>query len=470
MKKQNQSQTTYSGFSLVEALLSIAIFSATAVIIINTMIYVQDSNIAAANLQRATKLAAEAIEISQGLQNENFSILTNGNYRLTVNSGKYVLSTGVETINGFNREIIIDSTGLDTYEKRVTSRVTWYNRVGGLKTVENQAILSDWQRVIVQGWTNPTVATVIDTPGTQNIVDLEIEGNFLYILQDNGSFLVYSLANPNSPTFVNSTTMSTGTFRFSNDLNLFAIASSSNTQEMGIIQHNATPTLLQSFNLNGNSDAINTKLTPTRLYVLRSYAGNLPAIPPATQEYSLSIYSRSGTTFTLVGNSLLSTRTISTFAIYGDYAYIGSNRSLEEIAIVNATNASAPVILTGINLPGNNSIQAMTTYGTTLFVASSNSLIYVYSLANPAVPSLITSISVPANVYAIKAEDNKLFIVTRTTGSQFRVIDITTIGSPVNLATLSIADTFYDVEYSTALNRVYLGSSGNNTELRVITP
>lgn len=135
---------TNPAFSLVEAVLSIALFVLIVSGLVGAIVYVDQTAVTAGMHGRATQLAEEGIEAARSIRDKSFSNLTEGSFGLSNTDGTWSLSPTPDTTGIFTREINI--TTVSPGVKEIVSTVTWsYNlqRAGSVTMITR---LSDWRK------------------------------------------------------------------------------------------------------------------------------------------------------------------------------------------------------------------------------------------------------------------------------------------------------------------------------------
>ncbi|HAT73706.1 MAG: hypothetical protein US30_C0007G0048 [Candidatus Moranbacteria bacterium GW2011_GWF2_36_839] len=157
------------GFTLIESLLAISVFSLLVMTFVGAMIYGQESERTAGERARATFLAEEGLEAVRNIRDANFATIVNSptTYGLAVSGNVWTFSGTQDVMNGyFTRKITIsDLSPVDFNAKRVISEVTWQQtpqRTGTITLSEN---ISRWQSLhrggmLVYGNGGTTVDTI----------------------------------------------------------------------------------------------------------------------------------------------------------------------------------------------------------------------------------------------------------------------------------------------------------------------
>ncbi len=137
------STTKQSGFSLVEALLSIALFALLIGTLISGALYGQQSVILAGNRERATALAEEGLEAVRNLRDTSYTNLTPGTYGLANDNQRWILQPSPDQTGIFARSITITSVAEGTAE--VVATVTWQWVTTHSNSVVLTTYLTNWK-------------------------------------------------------------------------------------------------------------------------------------------------------------------------------------------------------------------------------------------------------------------------------------------------------------------------------------
>ena len=131
------------GFSLVEVILSAAVFALLIMAIVGAIIYGRESTEVAGSKSRAIAFADEGIEVIRNLRDQSFANLTDGTHGLAISSGEWVL-LGASDVNGvFTRQIEIGTINENT--KSVTSTVTWQQTPSRTGRVVVSSRITNWR-------------------------------------------------------------------------------------------------------------------------------------------------------------------------------------------------------------------------------------------------------------------------------------------------------------------------------------
>lgn len=133
---------TRTGFSLIEVILSIAIFVLLVTAFAGAYLYGQEATMLAGNRARAVMLAEEGIEAARNLRDPAFSNLVDGNYGISTSSNQYSFVAGSDSDGFFNRSINISSASAQ--RKDVTAQVTWQQNPQRTGAVTIVTRLTNW--------------------------------------------------------------------------------------------------------------------------------------------------------------------------------------------------------------------------------------------------------------------------------------------------------------------------------------
>ncbi len=138
--------TKKNGFSLVEVILSSAVFVLLVTALVGAYLYGQEATALAGNRARANMLAEEGLEAVRNIRDENFSNLIDGTYGLSTSGNQWNLSGLQDTSDIFTRSVSISSA--DANRKNIVSTVTWQQNPQRTGTVSLASHLTFWQKVV----------------------------------------------------------------------------------------------------------------------------------------------------------------------------------------------------------------------------------------------------------------------------------------------------------------------------------
>lgn len=174
MHHRTKRMTITSGFSLVEALLSISLFAISVTFLVGAIVYGQSVIQTSTQRARASFLAEEGLEALRNMRDASFSNLTDGTFGVGVIGNQWALS-GAQDVNGiFTRRVTI--APIDAYTKQITSVVTWTQNLQRNGTSTAVTYLTDWQRAggTQASFTAANASNAALTNGGQNLTGITL--------------------------------------------------------------------------------------------------------------------------------------------------------------------------------------------------------------------------------------------------------------------------------------------------------
>ena len=139
-KKNNSSV----GFSLIEAVLAVSLFSLVLLALISAIIYGRESIALSGIRSRALLIAEEGQEALRNIRDEKFSNLVDGTHGLATTSNQWVLSGTSDVTDIFTRQIQIGT--INGHIKVATTTVTWQPKEGRSGQITLTSYLTQWRR------------------------------------------------------------------------------------------------------------------------------------------------------------------------------------------------------------------------------------------------------------------------------------------------------------------------------------
>jgi chitodextrinase len=361
----------------------------------------------------------------------------------------------------------------------------------------NTAFVADNSSVQVVNIATPTAPTIV-TSLADTAAAAVVSGNRLYTT-DGGSFRVFDITTPAAPTLLNSSnsfgsqnlditgsnvlladpdvTSTTGGLYIENVSSLppvvtaqvydfngesgvavsgtLAVVGGVKTFKVVSLANPAVPVVTGSLTATalGGASLINVAINGTTAYALVSVGGN----PGHTDLVVIDVSTPSapairGRVSLTAGDAL---------ALSGSYAYVAA--ATAGFAVVNISNPASPTIASTLAF-GAGTATDVKVAGGYAYVADSSSL-QVVNIANPAAPTIATTLANSGSAASILG--SRLYT---TDGGTFRIYDITTPSSPVQLsATTSYGATGVAVIGTTAyLDTPAQAHSDANGGVRVV--
>lgn len=452
-------------FTTAEVLLSISVFLIVVVGLAGAYSYSVQSASTATIMARANYIANEGLEATRNIRDANFFNLSNGTYGLSTAGGTWSFSGTSDIVDIFTRQTTIST--IDANTRQATVSITWPSSFGSNSITQSQ-YFTDWRRFVatIGNWANPSIQSFINPLDSGTIVSLKQSGNYIFAVRNTATnnFIVIDISNLASPVQVATLTVSPTPSYVSISNNYAYISSSSDTQELVVVNiaNPLIPSLAGSLDLTGNADAQGTYIVGNVLYLLRSQSSE-------HEYYSIDIANPSAP---VVLSSIQSTNTANRMYVLGNYAYIASSNNGQEVEILNITNPSSISSAGAFNLSGNSDAISINSFGTTLAVGRVGGELALINATNPTSLSLISTYTAGGDIREIAFGNTNqyIFLATLHTTQEFKVVDITNIQTPVLLGNLNMAGGLYTITYDSIQDRAYAGGVDTNPEFVIVRP
>ncbi|MBI3618989.1 hypothetical protein HY213_03060 [Candidatus Peregrinibacteria bacterium] len=266
------------GTLLLDVILGIALFMIFLGALGTTLINGEEATEASGDRVRGTSIAQQAIEASQSIRDQDFSLLTVGTHGVRVNSttGKWEFNGSQSSSSGgYLTSVTVDS--MSDGSVFVTATTTWTripNRPGG---VSLSMILSNWQKSLQIGnWGTFTLtgSYIVTGGGTPLFNDVALSGNFAYVSSETSGggagLYILDVSTPTNPVRVNSS-FSLGYAGYAIAIRnsvLYILTSDANGEIKAYdISTPASPVFLTSYDLPGGGAAKALFIYGSKLYV-----------------------------------------------------------------------------------------------------------------------------------------------------------------------------------------------------------
>lgn len=465
-----------AGFSLLELIFAIALFSIATGAIISLTIHAQINNSISASSAQAERLAEQGIEAARAIRDNNFLSLTAGDHGVTDTNGYWEFNGASDTIENFyerkvtvedayrdgDGEIVVGPTAnIDLDTKKVSSTVEW-EQEGVEQEIQLISYLSnhrgqDWIETLTENefnegnFNNTTVIETSSPPAdngsivlrasdlyaddliTANIldkgVDVAVAGNYAYTVtaDNNRSFVVVDISDIADPDRIDELDINGG----GTDVKIagnYAYVTTDKQENGLVIVDISTPsdTIMASF-LDINSNKGNNILLHQSL------------------AYITTDNSNEGLIVVNVGNplapTLVNTLDINNkangMAIKDNYLYVAVDESQDGLAILDISNPHSPVLMNTVDLgQTGDDVIIKDNY---LYVTSKKTF-QIYDLTNPLNPQLLQNIAVSHDVNDIALWGPYALVTTHDQSNGLAVFDITTPASAYFINYLGIDD------------------------------
>ncbi len=478
--KKEYSLLTKQGFSSVEVLLAIALFSIVILSLAGGLAFSVQSNFETSFQTKASLLAEEGIEAVRAIRNEDFSNLVNGNYGLNFAGNTWQLTGNSDTTEEFTRQIQISD--FDANTKQVVSTVTWIKSTGQPGIVSFTTYFTDWQyEVDISGGPNPPPtptypagdwSTIVQSgtlnlSGNNNSSDIWVDGNYMYVLRDSGTeFEVFDITDPINPVQVGSTNSGPSqAWSFTKQGNYMYIVARSNNEEFSVINVTdpSNPFETDSIDLAGNSDGRGLHIEGNYAYVIQSGSNQDLAIIDITDKSNINL---------VAAEDLISGAEILKI---GSYVYIATLNSSNELQVVDVSDPLNPNGVATLNATGSSNCESLRRYAPNKIVMGCNTgrVIFI-DITNPASPTEILSYQTLAiddiNQIEVGNDNKYLWLVGDDNAYEVIVLDITDDTAPVHIGSFNTNGDLNGAYYNKFTDILYAAGENNIEEVYIFTP
>ncbi|MDQ3076040.1 MAG: hypothetical protein M3Q34_02840 [bacterium] len=453
------------GFSLVEIILSSALFSLLVVALVGAYLYGQESTMLAGNRARANMLAEEGLEAVRNIRDAGFSNLSDGTFGLTTTSNEWNLAGSSDITDIFTRQIIVST--IDTKRKLVTANITWQQNPQRTGSVSLATRITNWIASGIGNWSIPLQASQINIAGTQNGVKVEALGNYAYMVRTDGvpDFLVIDVSNPANPVMVGSLSLTGIPQNIFVSGNYAYVVNSDDNQELQIIDISvpALPTVVGTYNDAGTEDARGVFVAGTRAYLALNGGNDLVvvnvAVPTAPAFIGGLILNGEG--YEVVQSS--------------SHAYVTTSENTRELQVVNVSVPATPVFAGSLDLATTTDAIPIAITGSTVFLGQGTNF-HTVNINVPGTPALLGTVGVLGALNDISLNlgngNTYAFIATSHATFEFKVINVVNLATPVILGQFNVAGTspLLGMAYDQALDRAFGVSTSDVEEFIVFAP
>lgn len=492
-----------SGFSLVEILLAISIFSiftiGIAYLSLDTL--GRDATVKISN--EALLYAQEGLEATRNIRDKDFLALENGTYGLTLVSNSWSYNEAPELIDNFyERTITIsdvyrdeggniseDGITVDDDMKKVESAISWMQNGLIPRSIILTEYLSNWRTDDIlrttctefsSGTFDNTEVTALPGPPTDNCGiritelvgettyvsssdvgkhgnDVTVEGNYAYLATEdtNRGLNIIDISNRQIPTIVGYKNLGGKGRYIVKDGNYvyLGVEKSSSGEAIVDVTNPASPLTASTINLGdyGNQPAV----TGNYLYATISQITN-----------GLKIYNITTKSSPTISRTVNLASTISVLKIRGNYAYVGLVNNTSGFKILDISNPTNPVLVGSLNVGGQ--VKAVELNGNIAYVGinnTSNSL-KIIDITNPAAPSLVTSIDTNGKIEDLVVSGNYLYAAIDKVGAGLAAINISNTYAPYYLYSFDIGGKGTGIDADT--DHIYISTDTANRGMVIV--
>lgn len=431
------------GFALIEVLLSSSLFLIIVIFSVTSYLYGQEAAALSGKRNRALLYASNDLEALYDLRDNNFNNLpTGGPYHLSTTTGSWQISSGSISSNGFTRSIFIEE--IDTNRLKASSTVIWKQNEQREGKIELSLLLSNWQRFVSNtgNWANPNLESVYNFSQQKNGNDVATSGDYAYVITSNvnPNFFIFNISGV-MPILESSLSLDKDLNRIIVSGDFAYIGGDDNKNEIQIldISDKNNPSLVSSYNTNGNGDVYGLFLSGDYLY-FSSYLGK------GKKDQELFILDVSNPNNPSLVSSIDLEDTLSDIKVIGNYLYASSyddNRELQIFDISNPLNITriSSLDLAGVNGDSNGLALEVLESGDYTFVSRENGYINIIDTSSKNTPNLVTGTSIFASNISTDLQifnnENYLAVANSEIDKELKIYDISDIQS---IAELSVFD------------------------------
>lgn len=462
LRMMNKRLKRIRGFSLVEVLLSIAVFLLLAMGLVSAILYGEESTALAGKQARAMLLAKEGLEAVRSIRDADFANLSAGTHGLATTGGAWTLSGSSDTEDIYTRSVTLTQVDANTF--LAESQVTWDQNLQRSGTIILPAYFTYWQESVSGGWGAPSLAGTFNIPGNSNGFKIAVSGDYAYLTLQTGSgsnFFVIDISDSDNPTVAGSANANGTPYDVAISGNYAFVTSNSNTQELQVfnISNPASPTLADTLNLSGNNDARGIFIEGSVAYIARA-SGDLHTInisnPTNVSELDRVDF----------GGSL------NDVVVFGGNAYAASSDNGSEFKVINVSNPSSISLRTSYNLSGNSNAMSIAAYpgGNAVFVGRSGGDFASFDVSNPASPSLEDTFNAQNTVNDIAVSDDgtRAFLGTNDNSLDLQIVDVSDTGNMSLEGSLDTNGNVNGVAYHSGQGRVFAVTDSDSEEMIVV--
>jgi len=405
------------------------------------------------------------MEATRSIRNENFSNLVDGTHGLAINTNKWTFSGTSDATGIYTRTVDISTYNITT--KLITVQVEWQNNLGMTKSISLNSYLADISRIILPppAWSTPGIASSLDLSGNANTIDIDVQGNYAYLVRPaTEDIVVVNISDPDNPFYVASYDVTGNAIAIDVEGNYAYVSSDSNSGEFAIvnISNPLAMSTVGTLNLAGNQDPQKLFYDSNKVYLTRTNnsSGEFYIIDTTTPASP-----------TILGNYEISGGAVDVF-YRANKAYVAASANSTEVLILDVTNPATIVQLSVIDLAGNDDGDSITGFINTIIVSRAGGLLYTINVSNALSPSVSGSYNTGADVHKISINNSNTYayLATSNTTQEFQVIDITNLSAPALYGSFNLSQDATGIKYVDSFDRAFLSDFSNSEELIILEP
>lgn len=485
--KNHKNFSLRSGFSLLEILLGVGLFSLLVSAVIGSFSFAIESKFVSGSMMRASDIALEGVEAVRNIRGENFSRLIGGTYGISTTTNRWNLTGSPDVVDNFySRSINIDELGL--YRRKISATTTWAISDVRQGRVALVTYLTNWARSVTN-WATASLEAVFDLTAANsgnaaaNAISIAFRDPYIFEGRAGSAgseFYIYDASTTTSPVLSGQLGLSGNPSDIAVLGNYAFIASTDNTADLQVIDVTApsAPSLATSTALtvgNSGNDTANglvVAIGGSYLYYGRANSAGRELI----------IFDISSPASPLIVGQLDLSGDPNDIVVSGNYIFIAGTDNTTELQVVNVTTPSSPSLVGTFNLDsGNNGADALSASvsGSTLYMGRIATVgapeFYVLDVTTPATPTLTSTLEIGSDLISMDLATSTnpspmLMAATSDATGDFKAIDATISTAAEIFGFLDISNSPAEIVYSSGRDRVFIASSANTEELQIIKP
>ena len=407
---------------------------------------------------QALYIARQGLESARAVSRQDFNSLVSTSSAEDI----YLKETSVQNV--------------DTYTKKVTSRVSWKTEPLRPQKIELTTLVTDKQTAIDEGgdgggssptgnWQNPITLGSIDVGAGNEATDVDVFGNTVYVSTQGSSkskpdIHAYNVSNPSSPSLLDSL-----------DVDAYALAS---------IDYNSDYVYGASTGVIPDLKVIDAH-NPGNLSVASDFNVITFVNAKSVLKVNTTVYlgvqktSYNGEFFTINVINPLNPSQIDVFEINGDVnkifyknhlAYVATSRDDRELFILNVTNPANISEAGHLDISGSSDATSVFAQSASRVFLGVGDVLYVLDATDPLHVSIIGSLNVGGAINDIYVAGTLAFLATTDSNKTFQVINVSNPASPALYSYIKFQQLATGVDYQN--NIIYI-SFRSNDGLKIIT-
>ncbi|MCK5461076.1 hypothetical protein KAI58_03765 [Candidatus Gracilibacteria bacterium] len=450
------------GFSLVEVILSVAVFSMIVTGFFGAIIYGPESTRLSIERSRAIFFAEEALEAVKNICEEDFLSLSDGTYGLVLSGGQWTLSGTFDQDDIFTRTITIET--IDEYTKRVVTSIIWEQNEQRSGTISQETYLTNWDRPMEGAMTDLVVDVTNAVLTNQNSIIQDV------VLENVG--LVDLVIAKVTVSWQNAELIDR--MKFDNTIvwNGNQVGTPLGQQPSGTELDIEDLTLSPGDGFKENKEIlftgdmsdsvftiIFTLLDGSTKEVIVDFSEEPPPPPPPPPDWTIP---RTEGIF-----NAPSTAGATDVFVFGTQAYLTISGVSDYFYVIDVSTSSLPTLVESLGL--DDGPEALGFDGNNVFIASqsNNEELQVLDVS---VPEIVSGYDKPGNsdASAVEIVGNTLYLGTNNVGggNELYILDITDSLNPIFQGGVSVGNDINDI--AIAGNYAYLAVGSDTEELQIV--